>query len=106
HPEPAGACTYSSNWQSALSPELTPPAKSHQPQKPKLSPVVGKLKVPCSVVCQFAFPYAPTDAAETNAAPASTATTVTIRSTRRLILSLPFSTPVASKANVSGTERA
>src|SRR5215469_6640533 len=64
HPDPAGKCMYSAIWQSASSPEETPPAKSHQPQKPRLLPVAGKLNVPTRVVCQFAFPYPEADGAK------------------------------------------
>src|SRR5438105_4169356 len=44
-PEPAGECMYSASSQSASFPEVTPPAKSHQPQKPKPTPVPGNVKL-------------------------------------------------------------
>src|SRR5882724_636513 len=36
-----GACMYSANWQSPPLPDVTPPEKSHQPQKPKPERVPG-----------------------------------------------------------------
>jgi len=47
---------YVAIWQSPLSPEVTPPAKSHHPQKPVASPVLGEVAVAAKVVCQFALP--------------------------------------------------
>src|ERR671936_2033689 len=75
-PAPAGKWKYSAIWQSASFPDVTPPAKSHQPQNPKPKPVDGSTKVPVRAACQVALPYAsagpanaPTAAARTPATP-------------------------------------
>src|SRR5579859_2850678 len=57
-PLPAGACAYCANWQSPVVPEVTPPPKAHQPQKPKPCPVPGATPVPAKPICQFSAPYA------------------------------------------------
>src|SRR6266568_7195059 len=63
---------YCDIWQSPVFPDVTPPPKAHQPQKPKPKPVLGAVPVPATPSCQFSAPYAAAGAAATTTRAAET----------------------------------
>src|SRR5579859_1097044 len=84
---------YWATWQSPLLPELTPPARSHHPQKPNPFPVPGKVPVPANVSCQFALLYALAGVAPTAAIPAVISAPVAQTASAAVLIRLSIPSP-------------